>query len=163
MFLLDTNICIYAINGLSYSTKQTYKVQPIIHVENDRGEYELKAKVQSIKVKQGKPKVAVKASNGFDNVLYRDRSNELTFDISAMLGNTDVIIDWVQPANYQGDISVETQTDSTDSVHAFTISQHGEKEILQSGKTWKLKFDVHYRDAAGNEKVTQITQKVVIK
>ena len=159
----DGNVCIYAINGLNYSTKQTYKVQPVIHVGNDRGEYELKAKVQSIKVKQGKPKVTIKTINGFDNVLYRDRSNELTFDISAMLGNTKVAIGWVQPANYQEDISITTHTDEDGAVYAFTISQHGEKEILQSGKTWKLKFDVYYRDAAGNEKVTQITQKVVIK
>ena len=159
----DGKVCIYAINGLTYSTKQTYKVQPVIHVENDRSGYELKAKVQSIKVKQGKPKITVKAINGFDNVLYRDRSNELTFDISAMLGNTDVAIGWVQPANYQGDISINIHTDEDGAVYAFTISQHDEKEILQSGKTWKLKFDVHYRDAAGNEKVTQITQKVVIK
>lgn len=61
--------------------------------------------------------------------------------------------------DYNSDLSLsydrETQT--------LSVSQTRMKAITKTGKTWKLKFAVTYKDKAGNEKDAVVTYKIIIK
>ncbi len=161
----DGAIQVKAYPGVTYSTKQTYKIQPVVRVVNDLGwHYTIDAKEQSFKVKQGKPKVTIKPANGADNILYRDRSNELELAVSAVLGKKNVKIDTVKLVNYTDDLRISDWNYAPDgSLSSVTISQYGEKQILASGKNWNVKFNVYFVDETGTEKVTQVTCKLMVK
>ena len=158
-------IVVKAKQNAAFSTKVTYKVVPILYFENEDGKLiVLKADAQKITVKQGKPKVSITPADGAQNVLYRDRNNALTLDVKAVLSNKNVRISKVELTNYTSDLSLECNYDlETGVFESITLSQHAEKQILLSGKTWKLKFNVYFADAAGNEKTTQVTYGVVVQ
>ncbi len=162
--------------GENYSTAVTYKVKAVFWVQpEDHSGYEVESKVLSIKLKQGKPKVSV-SSNG--NTLYRSVGNCVEVNISALLGSQEVVIEDVSLLNYtkdlwliddfynanpdeNGDPWYMAYNPDTKSVLLTTT---GEAEsILKSGKTWKVKLAVRYRDQAGNAKDAQVTYKVVVK
>jgi len=158
----DGQMIVTAKDDVYLNTKNTYRVTPVFVYYNwmNDSTFEIKGKEQKIKVKQGKPKVTITTVDGSDNVLYRDRSGELKLSFNALLNKTtDVTISDVTLANYSGDLdSIFNDEDQT-----LTLYQYDVNQIIASGKTWKLKFNVEFRDKAGNEKLTQVSYKVVIK
>ncbi len=148
---------VYLSEGQSYSTKNTYKVQPVFVVDGGREGCPVETTMQSIKVKQGKPKVTVKADS---NVLYSNAENELCLNVSALLKDKEVAISDIKLANYTDDIWVNYYDSET---KQLSISKYADKDILKYGKSWNLKFKVIYRDKAGNEKDSVVTYKVVVK
>lgn len=164
--------------GENYSTAVTYKVKAVFWVQpEDHSGYEIESKVLSIKLKQGKPKVSV-SSNG--NTLYRSVGNCVEVNISALLGSQEVVIEDVFLLNYTKDLWLigdfyNANPDENDdpwymaynpdtkSVLLTTTGEGEAESILKSGKTWKVKLAVRYRDQAGNAKDTQVTCKVVVK
>ena len=158
-------IVVKASKNATLSTKVAYKVVPVLIFEGDGGyEYSIKADTQKIKVKQGKPKVTVTAADGVQNILYRDRDNKIVLDFNAVLGKKPVKISGVELANYTSDLTgFGNWNPETGELESVTLSQYAEKQILASGKTWKVKFNVYFTDGAGNEKVTQVTYKLIIK
>lgn len=148
---------VYANYGESYSTKNTYKIQPVFIVRNtDGGEYEVPAAVQSLKVTQGKPKVTIDNGNK-KSTLYRQAGNELQMPINAVLKNENIDIERVYLTNYTGDL--ECNYDGV----CLTLRQHSMNQITTTGKTWTLKFAVEYTDQAGNLKNTVVSHKVIVK
>lgn len=161
----DNKVVVKACANSTFSTKATYKVVPVLVFENAAGfRYDIKADVQKIKVKQGKPKVTVTTADGVQNILYRDRSNEIVLDFNAVLGKKAVKISGFELVNYTSDLSASgIWNRETGELESVMLSQRGEKQILVSGKTWNLKFNVYFADGAGNEKVTQVTYKLIVK
>lgn len=169
----DGKLYVWAREGESYSTKNTYKVKAVFWVQpEDYNGFEVESKELSIKVKQGKPKVTV---SSLVNTLYRQISNSIEVNISALLGTSDVVIEDVYLLNYTEDLKLEewTLTDENNEEYSaiynpetksvsLTTTGHS-KEILKSGKTWSVKMAIHYRDQAGNERDTQVTYKVCVK
>lgn len=158
-------IVVKASKNATLSTKVAYKVVPVMTFENEEGwRYNIKADTQKIKVKQGKPKVTVTAADGVQNILYRDRDNKIVLDFNAVLGKKPVKISGVELANYTSDLTgFGNWNPETGELESVTLSQYAEKQILASGKTWKVKFNVYFTDGAGNEKVTQVTYKLMVK
>ena len=73
-----------------------------------------------------------------------------------------VRISGVELTNYTSDLSLECNYDlETGVFESITLSQHAEKQILLSGKTWKLKFNVYFTDAAGNERGDSIAHSIL--
>ena len=145
-------------------TKTAYEVYPVFQYESLSGKpFTLTGKKQTIKLKQGSPKVTVKSVGV--NTLYRDRNNELTLLFDATLKKQDINIEKVELANYTGDLYIKEMLVNPDTkdVEAITISQHNIKQIVAANKKWNVKFNVYYKDRAGNEKVKQVTYKIVIK
>lgn len=147
-----------ANEGVLLSTKNTYKVKPVFQLTTTTGYiYEVTAGEQSIKVKQGKPKLTVTAPLG--NVLYRQAGNSLELKLSAALSGEDIAVDNVELLNYNSDLNAiydgETQT--------VSLTQENLQKIASTGKKWKLNFAVSYMDKAGNEKKAVVNYQVVIK
>ena len=159
----DGKLVVKAKESAILNTKETYKVTPVFAVDNiEGGRTYLTAKEQKIKVKQGKPKITLTSVAG--NVLYRDRTNAVTVDIKALLNKTDEIeISDVRLTNYTGTFDVDYK-DVDGNVIGFTISQKDDYDtIITNGKSVNLKFDVIFKDKAGNEKATAVTYKLVVK
>ena len=169
----DGKLVVKAHDWAGYSTKHTYKITPVFFVRSeDFGEVELEGKEQSIKVKQGKPKLTVTAD--VSNILYRNRTNEVTIDLDALLNKTtDVKIVGIEPLNYAGTFDYYLIDESGN-----VIEENGEmkyveeirikgndypQEIIASGKTVTLQFNVYYEGMAVNEKPIKTTFKMVVK
>ena len=161
----DGKVVVKAAAQATFSTKVTYKVTPVLIFENEEGvRYCISTSTQNIKVKQGKPKVTVTTADGAQNILYRDRDNKIDLDFNAVLGKKEVQISRVELVNYTSDLEVSCNLDSeTGELENVTLTQSAAKQILASGKTWKVKFKVYFTDGAGTEKATQVTYKLIVK
>ena len=159
-----TGLVVKAREGERYTTKNTYKVQPVFIMETfDGGKYEVTAAVQSFKVTQGKPKVTVTPEGS--NVLYRQAGNNLNLNFNAVLKNEDIAIKDVTLLNYTDDLKISYQYNNGENriESPISISQYNMKDITTTGKKWTLKFAVTYTDKAGNEKSATVSYKVIIK
>lgn len=147
-----------AYEGTLLSTKNTYKVTPVFQVSTTTGNmYEVTAAEQSVKVKQGKPKLTITAPLG--NVLYRQAGNSLPLQLSAALSGEAVGIEEAELLNYTDDLCAEYDSKT----QTVSITQESMRKIASTGKKWKLQFAVSYRDKAGNEKKATVNYQVVIK
>lgn len=163
-------------NGTDLSTKNTYQVDAVFLVETqDYDCYEVRTtKPLSIKVKQGKPKLTASTSS---NTLYRQLDNTVEIRLDAVLNKKEVEIEDVWLLNYTEDLQLVSKqlTDEeghdyegiydprTKSVTLALSDRYYADTILQSGKTWKVKLAVRYRDKAGNEKNAEVTCPVVVR
>lgn len=173
--LVDGKLVVKAYDWAGYSTKHAYKVTPVFIVQGeDYGEFELEGKEQSIKVKQGKPKLTLTAD--VSNILYRKRANEVTIDLEALLNKTtDVKIVGIEPLNYagtfmyelideSGDVIEENENSEIKYVEKIRIKENDyPQEIIATGKTVTLQFNVYYEGMAVNEKPIKTTFKMVVK
>ena len=155
-------------------TKYPYKVVAKFVVQGaDEETYEISSKELTIKVKQGEPKISLSASS---NTLYRQLGNEIKINFSALLKKQGVAISEVELLNYTDDLMLcPNGTDSGEEEGRDVLyynpedqsirlaMQYDGKAILKSGKTWKVKFSVHYLDQAGNVKDAKVTYKVKVK
>lgn len=169
----DGKLVVKAHDWAGYSTKHTYKITPVFFVRSeDFGEVELEGKEQSIKVKQGKPKLTVTAD--VSNILYRNRTNEVTIDLDALLNKTtDVKIVGIEPLNYAGTFdyylidesgNVIEENGEMNYVEGIRIKENSYPwEIISTGKTVTLQFNVYYEGMAVNEKPIKTTFKMVVK
>ncbi len=169
----NNKLAVYARVGTQYSTKYTYKVQPVFHVENEYWDYyEITGKEQSIKVKQGTPKVTASAPK---NILYRDRGNALEIGFKAVLNKkTNVVIDNVELLNYTSDFRLKEWPQQDEAGNEYyvtfnpdtqtvTLSQEWITKVVAKNQKVKLKFAVYYRDKAGNENAAQATYEIIVK
>lgn len=163
-------------NDTDLSTKNTYQVDAVFLVETqDYDCYEVRTtKPLSIKVKQGKPKLTASTSS---NTLYRQLDNTVEIRLDAVLNKKEVEIEDVWLLNYTEDLQLVSKqlTDEeghdyegiydprTKSVTLALSDRYYADTILQSGKTWKVKLAVRYRDKAGNEKNAEVTCPVVVR
>lgn len=177
----DGKLIVHARDGETYSTKNSYQVNAVFWVQTqDYDGYEVStAKPLTIKVKQGKPKLKASAVN---NTLYRQLDNTVEIKLDATLNKKEVEIEDVWLLNYAEDLELRTskiQADNTDdsgeqyydviynpetkSVTLAWRDRNYANSIVQSGKTWKVKLAVRYRDKAGNEKNGEVTCPVVVR
>lgn len=172
----DGKLYVRAKEGFNYSTKAAYKVKAVFWVQTeDYHGFELQSKELTINVKQGKPKVTAALSTG---TLYRQIGNGTEVNISALLNSKEVAIEEVRLLNYTDDLRLDEEwyeagTDeegnayysayNPDKKSVFLTTTGYSKEILKSGKQWKVNLGVRYRDKAGNEKDATITVKVTVK
>lgn len=163
-------------NGTSLSTKNTYQVEAVFLVDTEGYDsYTIRtAKPLSIKLKQGKPKLTA-STNG--NTLYRQLDNTVQIKLSAVLNKKEVEIEDVWLLNYTEDLQLVSKQLTDEEGHAYegiydprtksvTLAlsdRYYADSILQSGKTWKVKLAVRYRDKAGNEKNAEVTCPIVVK
>ncbi|MCH5256206.1 MAG: hypothetical protein J1D87_02890 [Lachnospiraceae bacterium] len=146
-------------DGAAVTTKSSYKVKAEFDITNeDNASYQAASKEFTIKVKQGKPKLTLSAGG---NTIYRQFNNEIEIDFNALLKQKNVAISNVSLLNYKDDLILYDYNPDTQSIRLST--QNTGKEILKSGKTWKVKFAVRYRDKAGNMKDVNVTYKVLVK
>ena len=152
----ETGKCVVkARDGVNYSTKISYKVTPVYTLDNN-GVYEVEGKAQTIKVKQGKPKVSVVTST---NILYGDRS-QVFFAFDALLNEEYIAIRDVELLNYTNDLAWEWYSESQQG--ALFLQDGTPKDITKASGKYTLKFAVTYEDAAGNEKAAQVSYKLNI-
>lgn len=163
----DGKLVVHAIVGESYSTKNSYQVNAVFRVQTqDYEDYKIRtAKPLTIKVKQGKPKLKASALN---NTLYRQLENTVEIKLDAVLNKKEVEIEDVWLLNYTEDLELRTTNDviynpETKSVTLAWCDRHNANSIVQSGKTWKVKLAVRYRDKAGNEKNVEVTCPIVVR
>lgn len=171
----DGRLIVRAREGESYSTKNTYQVKPAFHVQTeDYDGYEIRTdKAYSVKLKQGKPKLKASAAN---NTIYRQVDSTVEIRLDAVLNKKDVAIEDVWLLNYTGDLELRTQDVSdkeesyravynpvTKSVKLGLRDKYSAQNITSSGKNWKVKLAVRYRDKAGNEKNAEVTCPVIVK
>jgi len=153
----ETSI-VKADSSYPWSTKQTYYVTPVFVFTNKHGDYfEIQGKQQKIKVKEGKAKVTVSSPNG--NVLYRERDNELIFKVEPNYkNNPDLEIRRIELVNYTGDLELYSIGNDE-----YLLRQSSLNQIIASGKTWNLKFNVYFEGKAVNTKPLQFTYKISVK
>lgn len=159
----DGKLIVKAHEGAGYSTKHTYKITPVFYVKGDDfGEFELEGKEQSIKVKQGKPKLTLTAD--ISNILYRNRDNQVVMNVDALLNKTEhVKVTSIEPLNYWGTFEYMT-SDIDGDIQNVIISECGDpQEVIATGKTVTLQFNVYYEGMAVNEKPIKATFKMVVK
>lgn len=177
----DGKLIVHARDGKTYSTKYSYQVNAVFWVQTqDYDGCEIStAKPLTIKLKQGKPKLKASAVN---NTLYRQLDNTVEIKLDAVLNKKEVEIEDVWLLNYTEDLELRTsriQADNTDdsgeqyydviynpetkSVTLAWRDRYYANSIVQSGKTWKVKLAVRYRDKAGNEKNGEVTCPVVVR
>ena len=160
----DGKFVVKACENTAFSTKVTYKVVPVLVFANEEGwTYTIKTGVQKIKVKQGKPKVTITTADGVQNVLYRDRDNTLALDFNAVLGKKPVAIKGFKLVDYTSDLAATDIRLENGELKGVVLSQKAENQIIASGKKWNVKFNIYFVDGAGNEKVTQVTYKLIVK
>lgn len=185
----DGKLIVKAQEWTKYSTKITYEVHTVFHVQTkDWRGYEIssdndaKAKPFKIKVKQGKPKLKVTALGG--STLYRQRNNSVDIQIEAMLGKQEVEIEGVSQVNYWGDLRLkETAITVYEEGEDGEITSHPEYVIynpetksvrialqdpwdcegIRKNGTYKMKLTVRYRDKASDVKEAQITCPIVVR
>lgn len=149
---------ISASDWASLSTKASYKVQPVLIVENEHGgSREVAAPVQTIKVKQGSPKVAVTASG---NSFYRQRSNEIVITLNPVLNGQKVEIDDVNLGNYtdQFELAFDSSTDSI----TLRMKENSAVAYCKAGSKYSLNLMIRYKGRAGNEKDQKVTYAVTV-
>lgn len=149
---------ISARDWASLSTKASYKVQPILVVENEHGgSREVAAPVQTIKVKQGSPKVAVTASG---NSFYRQRSNEIVITLNPVLNGQKVEIDDVKLGNYtdQFELAFDSNTDSI----TLRMKENSAVAYCKAGSKYSLNLMIRYKGRAGNEKDQKAAYAVIV-
>lgn len=170
----DGKLYVRAREGCSYITGYAYQVVPVFWVqpEDYPGFSVRNSKALSITVKQGKPKLTL---SSVTNTLYRGSDNSLQINIGALLGTKKVEVEYVELLNYTEDLYLEAYDSWVDDDgkeygivydpdSGYILLKATEPhEILKTGKSWNLKFGVHYRDQAGNQKDTQVTYKVIVK
>lgn len=177
----DGKLIVHARYEETYSTKYSYQVNAVFWVQTqDYDGCEIStAKPLTIKLKQGKPKLKATAVN---NTLYRQLDNTVEIKLDAVLNKKEVEIEDVWLLNYTEDLELRTsriQADNTDdsgeqyydviynpetkSVTLAWRDRYYANSIVQSGKTWKVKLAVRYRDKAGNEKNGEVTCPVVVR
>lgn len=177
----DGKLVVHAKVGVAYSTKNSYQVNAVFRVQTqDYDDYKIRtAKPLTIKLKQGKPKLKASAAN---NTLYRQLDNTVEIKLDAVLDKKEVEIEDVWLLNYTEDLELRTtkiQADSEDnsgepyydviynpetkSVTLAWCDRYNANSIVQSGKTWKVKLAVRYRDKAGNEKNAEVTCPIVVR
>lgn len=173
----DGRLIVRAREGESYSTKNTYQVKPAFHVQTeDYDGYEIRTdKAVSVKLKQGKPKLKASAAN---NTLYRQIDSTVEIRLDAVLNKKDVAIEDVWLLNYTEDLELRTtqiQAEDSDEFYDVTYNpetksvtlalrdKYSARDIISSGKNWKVKLAVRYRDKAGNEKNAEVTCPVIVK
>lgn len=177
----DGKLIVHARDGETYSTKYSYQVNAVFWVQTqDYDGCEIStAKPLTIKLKQGKPKLKATAVN---NTLYRQLDNTVEIKLDAVLNKKEVEIEDVWLLNYTEDLELRTsriQADNTDdsgeqyydviynpetkSVTLAWRDRYYANSIVQSGKTWKVKLAVRYRDKAGNEKNAEVTCPIVVR
>jgi hypothetical protein len=150
------------------STTVNYKVAfrliMVNFTEDDALTYTYDTPVQTFKVVQGKPKLAITSPKG--TTLYPQAGNALTAHIDAVLKNESVEIEDVTLANYIGDLRLIYDAETQN----FTLKRRQDdslyvriNEINKTGKSWNVKLNVKFKDQAGNVKDTQVTYKVTIK
>ena len=142
------------VSDETYSTKAKYSVKPVFTVQNADGERcELSIeKNQTIKVKQGKPKLKA------DKVtLYRDRQYYVSVPVSATLNGKAVEIEAVELVNFTNDVSAEYEQGR------IYLYGAGIDKMNASGKTYSIKLNVYYADRASNEKPASLTVNLTIK
>lgn len=140
------------------STKASYKVQPVLIVENEHGgSREVAAPVQTIKVKQGSPKVAVTASG---NSFYRQRSNEIVITLNPVLNGQKVEIDDVNLGNYtdQFELAFDSNTDSI----TLRMKENSAVAYCKAGSKYSLNLVIRYKGRAGNEKDQKAAYAVTV-
>lgn len=157
---------ISASDWASLSTKASYKVQPILIVETrNGGDREIAAPVQTIKVKQGNPKVSI-ASSG--NVFYRQRNNEVVVGLNSVLNGQKVTIEDVYLGNYSDQFELLTDEEGLAFDHntgcvTIRIRKDSDRVYQKSGAKYNLNLMIRYRDKAGNEKDQKISYSITIK
>lgn len=140
------------------STKASYKVQPVLIVENEHGgSREVAAPVQTIKVKQGSPKVAVTASG---SAFYRQRSNEIVITLNPVLNGQKVEIEDVYLGNYtdQFELAFDSSTDSI----TLRMKDNSAVAYCKAGSKYALNLMIRYKDRAGNEKDQKAAYAVIV-
>ena len=149
---------ISASDWASLSTKASYKVQPVLIVENEHGGVrEVAAPVQTIKVKQGSPKVAVTASG---NAFYRQRGNEIVITLNPVLNGQKVEIEDVYLGNYtdQFELAFDSNTDSI----TLRMKDNSAVAYCKAGSKYALNLMIRYKDRAGNEKDQKAAYAVIV-
>ena len=144
------------------STKASYRVQPVLIVQSEYGSSrEIAAPVQTIKVKQGKPKLTVMAG---ESTFYKQRNNSITVSMKAVLNGQQVEIDNVSLISDTDKFElIETEAGNTFNKEngCITIKLADNDSIGsvygQGSKSWKLSFLVRYTDKAGNESEQKVT------
>jgi len=160
----DGKLIVKAYERTDYSTKHTYKITPVFYVRGDDfGEFELKGKEQSIKVKQGKPKLSLTAHIG--NILYRNRDNQVVMNVDALLNKKqNVKVTSIEPLNYWDTFNYIAIPDENGDIHEMVIEESDyPQEIIATGKTVTLQFNVRYEGMAVNEKPIKATFKMIVK
>jgi len=150
----DGVLKVYPFDGETYSTKTKYSVKPVFIVENADGEIinlEME-KIQTIKVKQGKPKLKVDKATW-----YRDRQSEIKIPVSAVLNGKNVPINDVELTNFTNDLNASYEDGY------IVLERIGVDKINAIGKTYNLKLNVYYADGAFNEKPASTTLKLTVK
>lgn len=168
-------LIVHANVGENYSTKNTYQVHAAFLVETrDYDSYTVRTdKPLSIKLKQGKPKLTASTVN---NTLYRQLENTVEIKLAAVLNKQAVEIEDVWLLNYTDDFVLhpaitdeedysweQNYNPETNSVTLGLMDRYYADSITKSGKTWKVKLAVRYRDKAGNEKNAEVTCPIVVK
>lgn len=149
---------ISASDWASLSTKASYKVQPVLIVENEHGGVrEVAAPVQTIKVKQGSPKVAVTTSG---NAFYRQRSNEIVITLNPVLNGQKVEIEDVYLGNYtdQFELAFDSSTDSI----TLRMKDNSAVAYCKAGSKYALNLMIRYKGRAGNEKDQKAAYAVIV-
>ena len=156
---------ISARDWASLSTKASYKVQPILIVENEHGgSREVPAPVQTIKVKQGSPKVTMTVGG---NAFYRQRNNEIVITLNSVLNGQKVAIEDVYLGNLTDRFELVTDEEgwafdsNTDSI---TLKMKDDSELVygKAGTKYTLNLMIRYKDRAGNEKDQKVTYAVIV-
>lgn len=156
---------ISARDWASLSTKASYKVQPILIVENEHGgSREVAAPIQTIKVKQGSPKITMAASG---NVFYRQRSNEIVITLNSVLNGQKVEIEDVYLGNYTDQFELVTDEEgwafdgNTDSI-TLKMKYNSDAVYCKAGTKYTLNLMIRYKDRAGNEKDQKVAYAVTV-
>ncbi len=135
-----------------------YKVQPVFQIEGADGSlYEVRGKVQTIKLKQGKVKLALKPMK---NALYRDADNAFLLNVSALSAKKNPVeISDVRLLNYNHDLDAWFDGEAG----TFGVSQTGREKIWAKNKTYNLKLEVTFSEQGGNVKSQTVTYKLKVK
>lgn len=135
-----------------------YKVQPVFEMEcADGSRYEIRGKVQTIKLKQGKVKLALKPMK---NALYRDADNVFLLNVSALSAKKNPVeISDVRLLNYNYDLGTLFYREDG----MLMVSQTGREKIWAKNKTYNLKLEVTFSEQGGNVKSQTVTYKLKVK
>ncbi len=135
-----------------------YKVVPVFQVEGPNGErYEIKGSTQTIKLTQGKVKLALKPMK---NALYRDADNTFMLNVRALsVKENPVEIRDVRLLNYTNDLDAWFDGESG----TLWVSQYGRDKMWAKNKTYNLKLEVTFSEQGGNVKSQTVTYKLKLK
>lgn len=150
----DGVLKVYLLDDKDYSTKAKYSVGFAFEIltEDDEWTKITYGKTQTIKVKQGKPKLTIGSVTW-----YRDRQDEVSVPVSAVLNGKNVEIEGVELTNFNNDIEAVYEDG------CIKLQWNGFDDITATGKTYNVKMNVYYADRALNEKPVTVTLKVTVK